>query len=401
MPKILRIINRFNLGGPTYNVAYLTKYISADYETLLIGGDKEEGEDSSTFILENLGLHPVLLPELKRDLSFKNDIKAYKAISKIIKEFKPDIVHTHASKAGAIGRLAAITNKVPVIVHTFHGHVFHSYFGILKTKFYLAVERFLAKRSDAIIAISEKQKDELLREYKIAEEKKFAVINLGFDLHRFMENEIENRKKFRDYYQVSESEVAIVIIGRLAPVKNHLMFIRALDYAIKNSKQKIRAFIVGDGEMRSEIEMLAVSLNIDLIDYTREAKIATLTFCSWITDVERVLAGSDIVCLTSFNEGTPVSLIEAQASSRPIITTNVGGIADVVSAETTILVKSKDNIQFGKSIILLAENPDLRREMSSAGKDFVKSQFHYIRLVKDMENLYAKLLQKKQKFGKF
>ncbi len=395
MPKILRIINRFNLGGPTYNVAYLTKYISNEYETLLIGGDKEEGEDSSTFILENLGIKPILLPELKRDLSFSNDIKAYKAISKIIKEFKPDIVHTHASKAGAIGRLAAIRNNVPVVVHTFHGHVFHSYFGTLKTKFYLAVERYLAKRSSAIIAISEMQKAELLNEYKIAEEEKFAVINLGFDLQRFMDNETINRKKFREHYQVSESEIAVVIVGRLAPVKNHLMFIRALNYAVKNSNQKIRAFIIGDGEMRQQIEMLVTSLGLDYVDFTKEERVATITFTSWITDVERVLTGSDVVCLTSFNEGTPVSLIEAQASSRPIITTNVGGIADIVSANAAILVESDDYIQFGKSIKQLAESPDLRREMSSAGKDFVKSRFHYNRLIKDMEYLYSKLLQKK------
>ena len=191
MPKILRIINRFNLGGITYNVSYLSKYLSPEFETLLIGGDKEPGEDSSLFIPEQLGLTPLLIPEMKRAISWKDDRAAYVHIKKLIREFKPDIVHTHASKAGAIGRLAASHEKVPVIVHTFHGHVFHSYFGNLKTNFYKGIERYLAKKSSAIIAISDKQKKELTEVYKIAPPDKTHVIHLGFDLDKFRENQPE------------------------------------------------------------------------------------------------------------------------------------------------------------------------------------------------------------------
>lgn len=161
MPRILRIINRFNLGGPSYNVANLAKYLAPEYETLVIGGDKEPGEDSSLFIFKELGIEPVVLPEMTRAVNFGGDVRAYKKIKSIIKEFKPDIVHTHAAKAGALGRLAAYKCGVPVIVHTFHGHVFHSYFGAAKTSFFKEVERYLAKRTSAIIAISEKQKEEL------------------------------------------------------------------------------------------------------------------------------------------------------------------------------------------------------------------------------------------------
>jgi len=158
MTKVLRIINRFNLGGPTYNVAYLSKYMSDDFETLLVGGAKDDTEESSNFIVENLGLKPVIVEEMLREIDLKNDYIAYKKIKKIILEFKPDIVHTHASKAGTLGRLAASSCGVPIIVHTFHGHVFHSYFGKLKTIFYKTIERYLAKRSTAIIAISENTK---------------------------------------------------------------------------------------------------------------------------------------------------------------------------------------------------------------------------------------------------
>ena len=133
MPRILRIINRFNLGGPTYNAAYLSRYMPDDFETMLVGGEKDESEDSSEFIVKNLGLNPIIIPEMKREIDLRNDFEAYRKMQQIIKDFKPDIVHTHASKAGTIGRLAASNMKVPVIIHTFHGHVFHSYFGKMKT----------------------------------------------------------------------------------------------------------------------------------------------------------------------------------------------------------------------------------------------------------------------------
>lgn len=135
MPKVLRIINRFNIGGPTYNAAYLSAYLPPEYETMLLAGSLDEGEESSEHVLDELGLKPVYIAEMKREISPKDDIAAYRKIKQIIKEFKPDIVHTHASKAGTLGRLAAASCGVKVIVHTFHGHVFHSYFGKTKTAF--------------------------------------------------------------------------------------------------------------------------------------------------------------------------------------------------------------------------------------------------------------------------
>ncbi len=394
MPKVLRIINRFNLGGPTYNVAYLSKYISPEFETLLIGGDKEEGEDSSTFILEELGLKPIIIPELKRELDLKNDKIAYKKIKQIIEEFKPDIVHTHASKAGAIGRLAAISCKVPVIVHTFHGHVFHSYFGKLKTNFYKTVERYLAKRSSAIIAISELQKKELSETFKIVKPEKIEVVNLGFDLNKFNTDKEKKRLAFRKHYLLDEDEIAIVIIGRLAPIKNHDMFIRVAKQVSDKTTKKVRFFIVGDGETRVKTENLCKELNLNFVDYLKEQKKATITFTSWITDVDRVLAGCEIVCLTSFNEGTPVSLIEAQAACKPIVSTDVGGIKDVTSTETTYLTLVDEDDKFSKYVFDLVENENLRNQRSAIGWDYVKSKFHYTRLCNDVEKLYAKLLDK-------
>jgi glycosyltransferase involved in cell wall biosynthesis len=195
--KVLRIINRFNLGGPTFNAAYLTKYLGDDFETLLVGGDKDDTEESSTFILDQLGLEPIIIPEMRRDIGLKEDKIAYQKLKKIIQEFKPDIVHTHASKAGTLGRMAASKCNVPVVIHTFHGHVFHSYFGKTKTLVFKNIERYLARKSTAIIAISDIQKQELFSEHKICKSAKIKVIPLGFDLSRFQENLEEKRISFR------------------------------------------------------------------------------------------------------------------------------------------------------------------------------------------------------------
>ncbi len=170
MIKVLRIINRFNLGGPTYNAAYLTKYLPSEYETLLVGGVAEKHEADSLHIVKSLNIEPIILPEMSRSIHPLNDWKAYFKLRKIIKQFRPDIVHTHASKAGLLGRLAAIHENVPVIVHTFHGHIFHSYFHPLVTKTFLNIERYLAKRTSAIVAISELQKRELSQVFKVANE---------------------------------------------------------------------------------------------------------------------------------------------------------------------------------------------------------------------------------------
>jgi glycosyltransferase involved in cell wall biosynthesis len=392
MPKVLRIINRFNLGGPTYNVAYLSKYIEG-YETLLVGGEKDESEDSSTFITSSLGLEPVIIEEMKRKIDPMQDIAAYKKIKSIINEYKPDIVHTHASKAGTLGRLAAFSCKVPKVVHTFHGHVFHSYFGLATTTFYKNIERYLAKKSDAIIAISEKQKVELSEIHKICSPDKISVIPLGFDLLKFNSNISSKRTSFREKYNLNDDEVCIGIIGRLVPVKNHQLFIKAFHQLTQKSNKKVKAFIVGDGELRESLFELCNSLNLTY-SYINEPKHqAQVIFTSWIKEVDQVLAGIDIAALTSFNEGTPVSLIEAQACNKPIVTTNVGGIENVVIPDKTALLCENDNLnEFANALLKVVENDDLRSKMGTDGWIFVKDNFHYTRLCNDMKQLYDNLL---------
>jgi glycosyltransferase involved in cell wall biosynthesis len=396
--KILRIINRFNLGGPTFNAAYLTKYIGDEFETLLIGGEKDETEESSTFILDSLHLTPTIISEMKREIGFKEDKIAYKKLKDIIKEFQPDIVHTHASKAGTLGRMAAYKCKVPVIVHTFHGHVFHSYFGKTKTVFYKNIERYLAKKSTKIIAISDIQKKELTRQYRICNKNKVAVVPLGFDLSRFQEDYESKRNDFRQHYLLEDDEITIGIIGRLVPIKNHTLFLEAIDQLLKKTTKKVRVFIIGDGEEKENLTQYCKELHLDFTEFNQQKKKATITFTSWIKNVDWVNSGLDIIALSSLNEGTPVSLIEAQAANNPIVTTNVGGVENVVLKDKTgLIVSSGDKQAFSEALLKLVENDALRKQMSEKGWEFVKEKFHYERLVNDMRELYFSLLENNKK----
>ncbi|MFN8116816.1 MAG: glycosyltransferase [Bacteroidia bacterium] len=392
MPKVLRIINRFNIGGITYNVSYLSKYLEPDYETLLVGGPEEEGEDSSLYIPEGLGLKPRVLHEFQREINLKSDYRAYKEIKKIIREFKPDIVHTHASKAGAIGRLAAIDCNVPIIIHTFHGHVFHSYFGKLKTAFYKTIERYLAKHSTAIVAISNKQKNELSEVFHIAPKDKIHVVPLGFDLTKFTKNKEQNRKEFREKYNLKEDQLAIGIIGRLAPIKNHSLFIESIAHLKQNGITNFKAFIIGDGDTRDVITEACKTHHVSWSNNPTDD--ADVIFTSWITNVEWALHGLDIVTLTSLNEGTPVSIIEAQAAGKFVVSTNVGGIEDVLHPECGFLSEISDKNSFFSNLLKACTNNSILFNSSEKGEKWALEKYSYTRLVSDMRKLYAQLLKR-------
>ena len=409
MPRILRIINRFNLGGPTHNAAYLTRYLPSDFQTLLVGGSQEGTEEGSHHILRSMGVEPIILPELQREVAPWRDRGAYRRIKELIKDFKPDIVHTHAAKAGAVGRLAASELGVKAIVHTFHGHVFHSYFGPLRTALYKNIERFLARRSDRIVAISEKQKSELVDEHRICSAEKVSVVPLGFDLGRFQQEMDRKRNLFRRVYGVADDEIAIGIIGRLVPVKNHSLFLEVIAEASRRTGRRIRAFVVGDGEQRPELQQRAQELGLSQVTgpyfnghgfghgVNGKAVVppATITFTSWIKEVDIVNAGVDIVMLTSLNEGTPVSLIEAQAANRPVVSTRVGGIENVVLPDrTAFLSESGDRDGLIEQLMRLVEDDGLRHRMGREGWDHVRERYHYTRLVNDTEALYRSLLDR-------
>lgn len=389
--RVLRITNRLNIGGPTYNVCYLTKHLGDSYKTMLVAGQEDSSEGSSLYIAKSMGLSPRLIPSMRRSINLSQDRKAYREVRKIIREFKPHIVHTHAAKAGAIGRYAAYKEKVPVILHTYHGHVFHSYFNKVKTGIFLAVERFLARKSSALIAISPLQKKELSEDYKIASNSKFHTVSLGFDLDRFFENMDNKRIAFRKYWRLSDDVLAITLVGRLVPIKNHPFFLKSISFVKSNTNKKFQVFLVGDGEEKNDLMALCDHLNLTYSSVPDSS--VDVIFTSWISEVDQVFAGIDLVCLSSKNEGTPVSLIEAGCAGKPFISTDVGGIRDLLIDPEQGIVTPQNNIEAFRNALLKwvisakpgqGLNHDVRNNLSK--------RYSYKQLCFEMSKVYEELL---------
>jgi len=298
-------------------------------------------------------------------------------------------VHTHAAKSGVIGRLAADACKVPVIVHIFHGHVFHSYFSKFKTNTFIQIERYLARRSTGIIAISETQKHELANVYHICDEKKIKIIPLGLDLDKFQHHQDVKRAEFRKQFNLGADDIVIGIIGRVVPVKNHSLFVAAAKKVLQQTTLPVKFVIIGDGDMRPQMEAEFAAADIDYAYYPRDPRAATAICTSWQTEMDYVLSGLDIVALTSHNEGTPVSLIEAQAAAKPVVSTDVGGVKDVVADnQTGYITQPGDADMFAEALLKLIANPEKRNYFGQMGRTFAQTHYSYQRLVKDMSNYY-------------
>ncbi len=380
--KVLRIIARLNIGGPAVHVTFLTAGLNSEkYQSILVSGIVSEGEGDMSYFAYKHGVEPVIIPELGREIGLKNDLKALYRLIKLIRTEKPDIIHTHTAKAGTLGRIAAIMAGVPYKVHTFHGHVLHSYFGPLKTKFFILIERFLAKFTDKIIVISPLQFQELCYDIKIARPNKFAVIPLGFDLAQFLNSEI-HRGKFRKELNIPEDILLVGIVGRLTAIKNHTLFLKSASKVLE-SVFNVKFIIVGDGELNTELKNLAIELGIS----------DKVIFLGWREDMPVVYSDLDVVTLTSLNEGTPVTLIEAMASAKPVVATAVGGVPDIVSdGQTGIIVPSGDKEKFASAIVDLLLSPEKRKEFGINAREFVRTRFTKERLCADMDELYTSLI---------
>lgn len=389
MPRILRLINRFNLGGPIYNATLLSRFLPPEFETLFAGGPPEEGEAHSGFIPDEYGLPWRELQLMHRAVNPLNDLRAFREIRRIIREFRPDIVHTHAAKAGALGRMAASIEKVPVIVHTYHGHVFDNYFSSFKSSLVVQTERYLARRSSAIITISPSQMHDIVVRHRIAPPKKVVTIPLGFDLDRFRTDRNAKRQTFRSQIRAEPTEWVFGLIARFVPVKNHMLFLNAFSLA-KKQQPNIRAVCVGDGPLRVQAEDYARSLGLNA---GRPGEHADVVFTSWVNDITEVIHGMDTVVISSHNEGTPVSLIEAQASGIPVISTDVGGVRDSMIGDHTGLLVPPDHPElFAQAMIQMVTQTELPKEFAATAEEFAHHTFSYHRLVSETAALYQQLL---------
>jgi len=290
------------------------------------------------------------------------------------------VVHTHTAKAGTLGRLAAWWCRVPIVVHTYHGHVLHGYFGPGKTRLFIAIERWLARHTDRLVAVSEQVRRDLLG-LGIGRPERFSVVPLGLDLERFLAADAR-RGQLRHELGFTERERVIGIVARLVPIKAHEVFLQAAA-AVAERVPESRFVIVGDGERRNELEALSHRLGLG----------ERLRFLGWRRDLDTVYADMDVVALTSRNEGSPVSLIEAMASARPVVATRVGGVPDLVEHGVTgYLVPPGDILRFARAIEDVLASPDRGRALGEAGRHRVHPAFSAQRLVADMDALYTELL---------
>jgi glycosyltransferase involved in cell wall biosynthesis len=380
---VLRVIARMNIGGPAYHVSLLSGLLDPDaYETLLVAGVVGTGEGSFASLAERYGARLQIVGALGPELNPVRDARAFLELRRAIRRFRPHIVHTHTAKAGFLGRLAALTarGQRPITVHTFHGHVLEGYFGRLASAFYRLLERWLARTSDRLIAVSEATVDDLVR-LGVAAREKFEVIPVGLDLDRFLELPDDRGDAFRKEVGAGRDDVLLVYAGRLVPIKRVDRAIRAV---ARNRENGVRArlAIVGDGPLRKEL--IALRDSLDLGEVVR--------FVGYRDRLEDAIAGADVAILTSDNEGTPVFLIEAAAGATPAVATSVGGIPDVVTPETGLLVSREDGSALADAIERLASDRELRTALGERAREHVRGRFAHTRLLEDVDHLYRRLL---------
>ena len=384
--KILRVITRLNVGGPAIHVSLLTGAMSEGaFETKLVAGNVSGHEGDMEYLARAYGVSPVYVKEMTREISPLKDLAALFKIFKIIRGYRPDIVHTHTAKAGALGRVAAIVAGVPVIVHTFHGNVFDGYFSGIKARVFIWVERALALFTKAVVVVSENQRKDIVEKYGITSYAKCRPIKLGFDLKAFLES--GPNADMRAMFGLSPDDVLVGIAGRLTAIKNHRMFIdaacRVIEQCPAEYSGRVKFIIIGDGELRSEISEYAAS---------KKSIAGSVFFTGWQKDMSRVYGSLDIVALTSINEGTPVSIIEAMASGRPVVSTDVGGIRDIPGLrELDCLVAPGDVEGMAGRIMKLATSRAVREETGARGRALVRGVYSGERLVADITALYGEL----------
>jgi glycosyltransferase involved in cell wall biosynthesis len=397
--RVVRIIDRLNVGGPAKHVTWLTAGLDPGrFETTLITGVVPESEGDMSYFARAAGVEPIVIEEMGRELSLGDVVVIFKILRELFR-LKPHIVHTHKAKAGAVGRVAATIYKwlTPSalrlrprelgVVHTYHGHVFHSYYGAAKTRLFIAIERALARFcADRIVAISERQRDEICRSFKVGRFEQFTVIPLGIDF-----DEIDSRRgRLRREIGVGADDVLVGVVGRLCEVKNHAMLIES---AAKMKAAGAAFVIVGDGHLRAELEAQARAAGLD----------GSVIFTGFRGDAASLYADFDIAALTSLNEGTPLALIEAMGCGCAAASTEVGGVADLMGRRRETLdgftvwdhgvtAPSHDVEAFTNGLKYLIERPRLRREMGERGRAFVSSRLSKGRLVGDIENLYRGLI---------
>jgi glycosyltransferase involved in cell wall biosynthesis len=382
--RVLRVIARLNVGGPALHVSYLTNELDRiGYETTLVAGSIGGSEGSMEYVARELGVEPVYLPALQREISPVRDLAAARALVRLIRTIRPDVLHTHTAKAGAVGRLAtqlAGSARPRAVVHTYHGHVLRGYFGPAKTEAFRRLEQGLARNTDALVAVSPEVKDDLVA-LGVAPPEKITVIRLGLDLDARLATAPGAAAALRAELGVPPERALVGWLGRMTEIKRVDELLRAFAQ-LRDGGADADLLLVGDGPLRGTLESFAGELGI------RDR----CHFVGFRSDVGAIYAASDIVALTSANEGTPVTVIEAQAAGKPVVSTDVGGVRDVVTDGVSGFVVAPHDVDaVAERLSELAADPDLRVRLGEAGRG-ARDRYSVPRLVSDIDHLYRELL---------
>jgi glycosyltransferase involved in cell wall biosynthesis len=410
---VVHVNSRLNVGGIARYVAWLASGLrDKGHSTLLVAGTVSPGEDDMSGFVEKEGVPLLTLPEMGREISPQDLVTVWK-LYRLLCQVRPSIVHTHAAKAGATGRIAAWLYRWLTpgtlfgrprrcsVVHTFHGHVFHSYYGPWKTRLFVWIERFLARlATDRIVVLGPQQFQEIHGKFGIGKTDQLAVIPLGIDLDTYHDWP-KRRSMLRKELGAESQDILVGIVGRLTEIKNHRLFLetaaRFRSVHGASGLPRVRFVVIGDGHLRANLEEQARGLDIS----------SDVAFLGMRNDPESFYPALDIVALTSLNEGTPLALIEAMANARPVLSTQVGGVVDVVGqveqvsasgdysvCERGILARSGDSTGLCAGLAHLVRNAALRRTLGERGPGFVRSHYSKDRLIDDMADLYATLLRR-------
>ena len=390
--RIVRIIARLNVGGPAKHVVWLTTGLQDEvYRSLLVAGSVPAGEEDMCYFADEAGVKPYYIPEMSREISLNDAVTVWKLFRLFLRE-RPDIIHTHTAKAGTVGRVAGLfyrwltpgtlvgRPRACKFVHTYHGHVFHSYYGRGRTRMFLAIERLLARLvTDQLIVVSAQQGAEIGNDFRVGRKGQIKVIPLGLDLNVFT-GHASRRNRFREELGIGDETILVGIVGRLTEIKNHRMFLNSI--ARLKGQSGLKFVIIGEGALRPALEEQARSLGLQ----------SDVIFAGSRKDPEYFYPALDIVALTSLNEGTPLTLIEAMANARPIVATCVGGVVDLLDEDRGICVPSGDEEAFASALKRLASDPQLRKDLGARGFEFVQRNYRKERLVEDIKRLYRELM---------
>jgi glycosyltransferase involved in cell wall biosynthesis len=397
--RVARIIARLNVGGPARHVVWLTEALNdEEFESVLVTGTVPAGEEDMSDFAAAHGVTPVVFTEMSREIS-PRDLATIWKLFRFFRRFRPHIVHTHTAKAGSVGRAAATLYRWTAwggrqrcqVVHTFHGHIFHSYYGRLKTAIFLLVERALAPFTDRIVVLSRQQLDEIHGTFRVGRKDQFAIVPLGVDLTALT----ASQNTIRTELGIRDEEIVVGIIGRLTGVKNHRMFLE-VGAAMREApaSRPVRFVIFGEGADRAGLEQTALDLALESVIF------------AGLRDAGSIYAAVDLVALTSLNEGTPLTLIEGMAAGRPIVSTAVGGVVDLLGnvedtertastsyevRERGLTVPSNDVVAFAAALRRLIDDEELRARFAERGKSFAFRTYSKERLIADIINLYREL----------